>query len=98
MTIQAPRKLTTPRMRKTIAIGSTGPAKAALPEERSVRNPKRAAAPIMPDIAPEAPPSGASPYGWTAQNSTTAASPVAAKNKANQNQPRRLASGDPKAA
>ncbi len=53
-----------------------------------MRNPKRAAAPIMPEMAPEAPTSGAWPSGCTAQNSATAASPVAAKNSANQNVPR----------
>ena len=46
-------------MVSTVEIGSTGPPKAGRPAERSMRKPKRAAAPIMPEIAPDAPISGA---------------------------------------
>ena len=57
------RNVIAPRERNTAGMGSIPPPKAALPSRRSIWKPKRAAAPIIPEIAPDAPTSGAWSYG-----------------------------------
>ena len=63
-----------------------------------MRKPKRAAAPIMPEIAPEAPTSGAwsSVMQHIVQRHRRNA--VTTQNRQKRTAPRRLASGEPKAA
>src|SRR5690606_40752597 len=76
MTNQTTRKVTGMRERKTCESGRIGPMKYGLPAILADRNANRAAAPIMPEIAPEAPTTGVASYGCTAKCNRTAATAV----------------------
>ena len=62
---QTARKVITGRSVGAVATGRSGPANTPLRVERAMKKPYRAAAPIMLDMAPEAPTSGACAAGRT---------------------------------